>query len=452
RAKLDALLETEIAGVDDDWQARRPWFVSSNNPVTNQWVLPSEGLVRACLILRARTRGVDTHRDAYELGVKNLLAALDAHGQAGEFEEGFGYASFTVTSLLHAAHAMAVAGDRRAIDHPFLRHFATWLVHHFQPGNMAINCFDAGGAFDAAKSTRPLLSLLAVCTNDPVARWALSFQAGGPSNDLGGLAGRSLEPVGVDAAPPLYAAYERAARVNWRDSWDDNATGVWVRGGHPLDQHDHQDRGHVNFICKGKPILIEAGTPSYDHPLMMTQYTPGVGHNVLQLGAAAPADSANAGELVWMPGWQKAGGVAPISVNRLDASGGDITVDATKCYDGVQLWRRRVTWDANSLAVSDEVQLAPDASDVILLRWHLGTNEDVAIREEAGEYALEFSGLRISIEPSAPVVVSQIKLPDHTLEGHTGDDDPGNVHTCIVVRTREKIGSFTCSLRAVPAG
>ena len=451
RARLNALLESEIAGVVDDWQARRPWFVRSNNPVTNQWVLPTEGLVRSCLILRARTRGVDTHRDAYDLGVKNLLAALDAHGPNGEFEEGFGYALFTVTSLLHAAHAMAAAGDRRAIDHPFLRHFPTWLVHHFQPGNMVINCFDAGGAFDAAKSTRPLLSLLAVCTNDPVARWALDNQAGGPSNDLASLAARGLAPVGPDAAPPLFAAYERATRVNWRDSWDDNATGVWVRGGHPLDQHDHQDRGHVNFIWKGKPILIEAGTPSYHHPLMMTQYTPGVGHNVVQLGDAAPADSAKAGELVWMPGWQKAGGVAPISVNRLDASGGDITVDATKCYDGLQSWKRRVTWGANQFTVSDEVQLAPETSDVILLRWHLGTSEDVIITEEAGRYTLALNGIRISIEPSASVEISQAKLPDHTLRTHTGDDDPRNVHTCIVVRSREKAGAFTCSLRAAPA-
>ena len=445
RAKLNALLETEIAGVVDDWQARRPWFVRGNNPVTNQWVLPTEGLVRACLIL-----GVGAHRDAYELGVKNLLAALDAHGPQGEFEEGFGYASFTVTSLLHAAHAMAVASDRRAIDHPFLRHFPTWLVHHFQPGNMVINCFDAGGAFDAAKSTRPLLSLLAVCTNDPVARWALENQAGGPSNDLAGLAARSLAPAGPDAALPLYAAYERAARVNWRDSWNDNATGVWVRGGHSLDQHDHQDRGHVNFIWKGKPILIEAGTPSYHHPLMMTQYTPGVGHNILQLGDTSPVDAANAGELVWMPGWQKAGGVAPISVDRLDASGGDITVDATKCYDGLQSWKRRVQWDANSLTVSDEVQLAPGTVDVVIFRWHLGTSEDVIITEEAGRYTLSLYGLRLSIEPSVPVEVLQIKLPDHTLQGHTGDNDPGNVHTCIVVRSREKVGAFTCFLRAVP--
>ena len=217
------------------------------------------------------------------------------------------------------------------------------------------------------------------------------------------------------------------------------------------------------------PILIETGTPSYHHPLMMTQYTPGVGHNVLQLGDAAPADSAKAGELVWMPGWQKAGGVAPIAVDRLDASGGDVTIDATKCYDGLQLWKRRVQWDANHLAVVDEVQLVPKKPDFIMFRWHVGAGlgrvfqpapskpqashqrTSLISKEESIRYSFELNGLRLSIEPSAPVEVSQIRLPDHTLQGHTGNEDPGNVHTCIVVRSREKLAAFTCSLRAAPA-
>ena len=161
-----------------------------------------------------------------------------------------------------------------------------------------------------------------------------------------------------------------------------------------------------------------------------------------------------------MPGWQKAGGVAPITVDRLDA---------TKCYDGLQLWKRRVQWDANHLAVSDEVQLAPDTIDVVMFRWHLGTTvgavfqpapskpqaahqrTSLSSKEEAYCYTLTLNGLRLSIEPSAPVEISQIKLPDHALQGHTGNEDPGNVHTCIVVRSREKLAAFTCSLRAAPA-
>lgn len=442
RERLMALLEVEIAGVRDDWQVQRPWFVRTNNPVTNQWVLPTEGLVRACLVL-----GVEPRREAYELGVKNLLAALDAHGRKGEFEEGFGYASFTVTSLLNAAHAMAVAGDRRAMDHPFLKNFPTWLVHHFQPGNMVINCFDAGGAYGAAERTRPLLSLLAVCTGSPVARWALFCQVSGPSDDVPGIAASALQPVSPEVAPPLFACYERAARVNWRSGWENTASGVWVRGGHELDQHDHQDRGHVNFIVRGRPVLIEAGTPAYHHPRMMTDYTPGVGHNVLQLGTAVIDKTAKAGELVCPPGWQKAGGIAPIHVEKLDASGGTVIVDGAACYDNLEKWARTVSWDASTMSIADDVVLEEGKTDIILFRWHLGTEERVSISGEGKHHTVTFPGTSLDIEGDVPLHVTQTFMPDHTLEGHSAEDDPGNLHTCLVVQSAAPVGGMKLMAR-----
>ena len=437
-AKIERLLEEEIAGVLDDWETKRPWFVRSNNPITNQWVLPTEGLVRACLIL-----GPEKHTDAYERGVRNLLMALNAHGDKGEFEEGFGYASFTVTSMLHAAQAMAVAGDTRAVENPFLRNFPTWLVHHFQPGGYVINCFDAGGSYNAAQGAKPLLSLLAICTGNPVARWALKYYLEGPSDDLEGLAAAGLPPVGPEAAPPLFAYYERATRVNWRSSWSPDATGVWVRGGHPLDQHDHQDRGHVNFIHRGRPILIEAGTPSYDHELMMTHYSTGAGHNVLQIGTVFPQERADAGKLVRLPGWQKVGGVAPIAVKRLDSSGGEASVDCTACYDGLTEWQRNVSWGIDEIRVADEVILnESEEAQIVLFRWHLGTEEIVTIDGEGEDYHITWEDASIQVNGSAPLLISQEQMPDNTLEGHDGSEDPKNHHTCLVVRSRDPVRSL----------
>ena len=176
-------------------------------PRTNQWVLPTEGLVRACLVL-----GKDKYTAEYELGVRNLLSALDAQGPKGEFYEGIGYANFTVESMLHAAHAMAVAGDMRGLSHPFLRRFPTWMAHHLQPGRFRINCFDAGGARATITdgSFRGLLSLFLVLTNDPVARWTLINQFSGPSDDYVGLLARST--VGESRDPWLFASYEGACQ------------------------------------------------------------------------------------------------------------------------------------------------------------------------------------------------------------------------------------------------
>ncbi|HOT49737.1 MAG TPA: heparinase II/III family protein [Candidatus Hydrogenedentes bacterium] len=434
--RLRALLEGEIAGVVDDWQTKRPWFVRSDDPITNQWMLPTEGLVRACLLL-----GTDSHHDAYELGVGNFMKALDAHGPAGEFEEGMGYASFTVSSMLHTARAMAVQGDRRAVDHRFLKNFPTWLVEHFQPGGMVVNCFDAGAARSATEGQRPLLSMLAVCTGSPVARWALARQTSGPSNDLAGLAVYAMPPVGDEAAPPLFAAYERATRVNWRGSWSDDASGAWVRGGHPADQHDHYDRGHVNFIYRGKCILIEAGTPYYSHPLMGSHFASGAGHNVLQLGTEEPKPR-DAGDTYAPSGWQERGVVVPLDVRRLDKQGGEVALEVKSGYAGLRSWRRSVAWDADRMEVEDKVELGAGQANIVMFRWHLGTNEKVSIEEKDGAFRVVWPDAAGTINASVPIVVTQMKMPDNTINT-VSEGKPDTLHTCLIVQTNRAVDKAT---------
>ncbi|MBI2441963.1 MAG: heparinase II/III family protein [Lentisphaerae bacterium] len=447
RGRLKALLAAEIEGVVDDWRAKRQWFVRWEDPITNQWVLPTEGLVRACLFL-----GRDTHGQAYELGVTNLLKAMDAHGAAGEFEEGIGYAAFTVDSMLHAARAMAAQGDRRALDHVFLRHFPQWMIHHIQPGRMTINCFDAGGAClpRSGGQFQSLLSLILACANSAEARWALQEHFDGPSNDLPGLIARALIN-GPCEAPPLFAVYDKARRVNWRDSWNDDATGVWIRGGHKDDQHDHQDRGHVNFVARGRPILIEAGTPAYHHPEIVRLFKSGVGHNVLQLGTAMP-DTADCSFDKPPLGWQKFRTVAPLTVASLDVRGGRVIMDGTECYDGLKLWRREVEWTAAKLAVEDVVILANDRRDTLLFRWHLGTSGDVNLSGTGARWTAEWPAALITLEASAPIVVSRTDLPDHTLKAIVWDDDVAaySRHVCLVVQTIAPENTVKISMQALP--
>ena len=455
RRQLEDLLEEEIASVVDDWETQRPWFVNEDNPVTNQWVLPTEGLIRACLVL-----GTERFPDAYELGVQNLLRALSAHGAAGEFEEGISYASFTVTSMLHAARAMALYGDQRALDHPFLSRFAEWTAQHLQPGRFVINCFDGQKVSPAPRDDmffRSLLSLLVVCTANPVASWALYEQFDGPTNDLVGLATRTLPIAGAEAIPATYAVYERAPRVNWRDDWSDGASGVWVRGGHELDQHDHADRGHVNLIVEGKPILIEAGTPRYHNPDMDRLYSSGVGHNVLQLGTAMPEPTPGK----WLPpvpGWQRfnslpsryQGSVALLSVRALNAAGGKVSVDVSRCYEDLERWDRAMAWDAQTMVVEDDVRLPGDQRQVVLFRWHLGTEGEVDIRGDGTQFIAVWPDAEIRIEASVPIVVTQTQLPDCTLVKTPQEGEPDHLHTCLVVRTVEKVDEIHLKTQIAP--
>ncbi len=435
--RLRNLLATEIAVVVDDWNSQRQWFVSSDNPITNQWMLPTEGLVRACLAL-----GVDKYRDEYEFGVANFERALSAHGAAGEFEEGLSYATFTVESMVHTARAMALAGDRRGVDHPFLRHFPDWFVQHLQPGRAGINCFDAGGMSPISRDNarfRGFLSLLAVCTGSPTARWALANQFDGPPDTLTGLFYRSALGAAAGDAPPTFAAYERAARINWRGSWAEDATGIWIRGGHEMDQHDHQDRGHVSFTLHGTPVLIEAGTPQYSHPDMNRLFSSGVGHNVLQVGTEMP-DTPPGGE-VHPParGWQLSQYHSPIvnptlTASALNGAGGCASLDPHGCYDGVAKWLRTVRWDCDALEVVDDVALDASSEDVILFRWHVGTDETADVSSDNGIHMVRWSDATMTLGASAPLVVSQEPMPDCTLRTLASGEEH-NLHTCIVVQT-----------------
>ena len=430
-ARLDQLLAAEIVSIVDDWRSRRPWFVVARNTVTNQWVLPTEGLVLACLVL-----GRERHADAYRLGTANLLAALNAHGPEGAFAEGIHYADFTMTSLMSAARAMARDGDTRAIRHPFLRNFPRWAAHHFQPGGLFINAFDA---FGAARGNRTLLrqtlALAAVCLQNRDALWALDTLTGGPDPSLAGLISHVI-PRPRQRPLPLFAAYKRAARVNWRSGWEDDATGVWIRGGHPRDCHDHQDRGHVNFVAHGEPVFIEAGTPAYHNPRLGVDYASGRGHNVLQVGLSEPPAKPAKNGRHTQPGWQKIHVTAPMRIRRLDRRGGDLTVDATAGYDDLHQWLRRIQWDQDTLNVEDQVCLKPDRKEIILFRWHLGTTRIPRLQLSGTTATVAWKHIHLQITSDCPLKASFEMMPDHTLQYRKWDDTrPDHLHTCLVVRT-----------------
>jgi hypothetical protein len=436
-ARLRGLLEKEVEQVVGDWKARRQWFVRGKNVLTNQWVLPTEGLVRACLVL-----GKEKHAEAYEMGVGNLLAAIDAHGEAGEFEEGLDYASFTVTSMFHAAHAMAVRGDDRAISRPFLKRFCLWAVHHLMPGGLGINAFDAfasGVIKRDCKHVREILGAGAVFAGDGFAKWALLNQLDGPLSDVVGLAACAGLSEGVKE-PVLFSAYERATRVNWRSGWEENATGVWVRGGHGMDQHDHEDRGHVSFILRGKPVFIETGTPAYHHPDLGRLFASGAGHNVLQVGLNEPVAGGSEVRPV-VKGWQKKGTVAPIATHKLDAEGGHVSVDVSKGYDAVAKWVRGVSWGPESLTVHDAVELKEGVTEVVVFRWHLGAREAVEIKGGGKVLEVVLPWAKVTIEATEEIELRQEMREGHSLVACGWDDPiPYPKHVCLVVRTVGVVG------------
>ncbi|MFP4026607.1 MAG: heparinase II/III family protein [Candidatus Brocadiia bacterium] len=368
------------------------------------------------------------------------MASLHSHGEHGEFDEGVGYAGMTVWSLANAARAMALTGDRRAIEHPFLQRFPRWYIHHLQPGGMLVNAFDAGGASRGRQNVLlPILALLAICTRADEALWTVQHYFEEPPEGLVGLAVSTLDGVSEENAPALYAHYPRATRINWRSSWADDADGVWVRGGHTKDQHHHHDMGHVNYIAGGRPILIEAGTPNYSNPKMASHYASGAGHNVLQLGADEPETAEHNSLWQTPPGWQSRDSEAPIHVTELNPEGASVAVTVESGYDGLKLWERHVIWDNTRLIVKDNVHLLENRQNIVLFRWHLGTETDVDIKHHSDtQDELAWPDAIMVLEGSEPLEVGQKKMPDHTLES----EDDRHLHTCIRILSADPTNSL----------
>jgi len=450
RARLLAACARETAQVRHDWENRVPWYVRSRRSITNQWVVPAAGQVAAAAML-----GRDRHAEDYECGVRNLLVSLDDLGEEGATSEGSIYAiHWTAPFLYLAARAAAEAGDRRLIDHPFLQRYPRWQALAFQPGGSMVNAFDA---FDAQRGNRPRWGFdvyrLATLSGDPELNWIARRELGPEAMPLDqyGLFSLSIGP-GQMREPPRWALYQRGHWAVWRDSWNQNASGVWIRGGDRLDFHDHNDRGHVNFIVGGRVVLMESGTPPYSDPAKATYFDTVAGHNVLQVGDELTPKRAP----------------APITVHRLDERGGEVVVEAGAGYQQVRRWTRRVSWTSREMIVVDEVELS--APDRIRFRWHLASEEElrpdvtqpakqlrvhlpegelsfprwigghplVAEQNSDGREHLPTPEVEITLAADHPVQVSQERALNHTLKFRKWE----HRHTCMIVDTSAPTSSL----------
>jgi hypothetical protein len=434
------IMRAENRRIVKDWRERRPWYVRNQAVGSNQWVVPAAGLLASAATLLpgpdAGTAATDAEtRRAWNLGITSLQQSLDSYGDEGAVSEGFGYGSYWTGNYLYlAARAAADAGDTRLATHPFLKNYPRWLTQNFQPGQNVINSFDNfGGQRGKYHTLTDTFTRQAALSRDPELAWLLRHQIKYVARDLYGLLILSRPPAD-EKEPPLWGSYERARSVNWRSAWADDASGVWVRGADPRDGHAHHDHGHVNFIAHGKIVLMEAGTPGYSEPDKRDLYDSVVGHNVLQTGDEKFPEKRHE---------------APITITKLDATGGDLTVEPGAGYANVKRWTRRVRWNADRIDITDTLSLV--APDTILLRWHLGSENPLAIAPDPGAPAgekftatlpagrLEFPGwignlsdnsiwtppetdtvetpsVTISVEASHPVRVTQDKAVDHTIK------------------------------------
>ena len=452
--QLYSLLEAEVVRANDDYVNNRSCFNGTPSPGGNQWILPVAGWVEATVAV-----GRDIYPTEYSRATSSLMLSLDAQGPQGEFAEGPSYAAYSVKALLSAAAAMSAAGDQSAIEHDFLQKFPEWLASHFQPGNFIVAAGDAGRGQVSRDNTmyRSLFSEFVGTFNNPTARWMLENYLTGPSDDLvGAIAAGS---TGESEAPPLWSNYEVGARVTWRSSWEDDASGFWLRGGGEQDAHDHHDRGHVNFIVDGKPILIEASTTGHGNPGHSQFYASLVGHNVLEIadGDGSTFDQRDITEAIAaLQMYEKSlREVAPITLNSISENGGSASVDVTACYPELDYWTRDVTWNDRALLVEDSVVLPEEVEreEYLLFRWHLGTIDEMLITPNGDNtiFTVDYEDALLTFTSSQPIDITVEMLQDNTV--NLGDPVETSVpglydyfHKCLYVKTLSPVKEWDIQL------
>ncbi|MCC6580147.1 MAG: heparinase II/III family protein [Phycisphaeraceae bacterium] len=427
RDALHSLMREEIARIRQDWRDRRPWYVAGNAYQSNQWIIPNLGMAMACLSL-----GDDRLRDAYDMAVGNIGLGLRAYGDDGAFIEGYGYACMTMPLLAETLRTMRLAGDMRLANMPFPRNNWIWATHMHMPGGYVVNVNDCGWWRNASCPTSAALSAVALA--QPDARQAvLRSQFAAPATDrLGLLYARhmaTLPTAPVDAASlPTFALFPSQMVLTWRSQWSsDRAWALWIRGGSPRDSHSHRDNGQLSVLLGDEPVLIEAGTPNYADLDLNVKYAQAAGHNILQpdevLPRTLPVD-------------------VPIQIERLDDTGGSVTIQGTAVSTAARKWIRQVTWDrdARTMDVHDDAVFSHsiDAGQT-WFRWHTGSAQPVTISGQGKQWSARWNGHTMTFHADTPIVVTQIDWPDaSTADKH---------HACLLLACADVTDTLSVRLR-----
>ena len=84
--------------------------------------------------------------------------------------------------------------------------------------------------------------------------------------------------------------------------------------------------------------------------------------------------------------------------------------------------------------------------DIILFRWHLGTEQKVEIEQENQVYIITWADGILKLKNSQPLVVLQEKMADQSLIPRDWDDpSPDHLHTVIVVHTKTAANTLKLS-------
>lgn len=421
--QLKEFLEREVNQIKSDWEQRIPWYVKSNEARSNQWAMPSIGMLAGAMYLGTE------YLDAYNLAVKNLVAFGRAQGESGSYSEGTAYSDMTLSRVLPVI-SLAVQGgdDRLARLSEFYKNHAAWRLRNLFPKGRNVEAFDNRSVF--WNSTAFEISRLGKSLQPGFDLDAILHKVNSNPSFTGTFADIVFHlfpgPTSNGNLAPFHF-YGNQQLLTWQTELASNdSNAIWIRGNSLNDSHFHRDGGHVSIFKSGQPLLIEAGSPDYGDPEYGI-YASAAGHNVLQAG---------------MPKGKNVRASCPIDVQTLDNNGGKISIECRDAYTGVHSWKRMVQWDDSKVTISDSAFLRTMASDTET--WFLfHTAEDSPLsfaRREEKEVlvTLPNSTSTIRFTSSTPFVVDDTPCKSVVM----GKPTQPKTFRCIAVRPKSRTDSF----------
>jgi hypothetical protein len=434
RQSLREQLRTEVHAICKDWKNRSPWYVKSRAVRSNQWIEPNVGLVKACLFLE----GTELLA-AYNLGVENLAETLSNFGADGAFPEGVSYAEMTVGAMFDVVEAVRLGGDMRLNNSQFVQRSWQWWVQMIMPGRQLVNSGDSGmGRLPNWALTTPLSAIVAAGLASTDERALPVLKALFP-NGNGTVAGVRYQAAisRLDAVQlsdiPTFGSFPSQQSVTWRTTAEapnseQSAWAIWIKGGSVTEGHVHRDQGQVSVYDGNSPVLIDCGTPSYADPTMNSMFASAAGHGIMQYGERQPRSVAVD---------------APMTVQRLDRDGGQVSIDCTAAYVSCTSCIRRASWGSDrSITIDDETNFrSPVPAGTEIYRFHTGSATPVEISQSGTGWLVRWGDYEMSIYSTVPVIVEQASWPDRVCEPF--------MHQALKIRTVDPIStvSMTTSLR-----
>lgn len=325
----------------------------------------------------------------YEQAVAWLLDIIDATGRFAERPGPMDQWMSLDEMLVNAALRASLLGDQRLKDQSFFAFLPLWTMHQLQPTDEQATM----------KAVTKSLAHQSQLYPSPAIQWWME-NVPEPAIRL-----KRFDAVELPAdysPPPPFGFYPQAAVVFWRSSWAVDSGGLIADGALPQAPESALTAGHVSWTAHGDPVLVQGEEVFQSYPVDAKPDKSG------QLSASLIPT----GSVLRVGDNQPTPGRAPIIVRELNASGGNLRINASELFPQLNTWHRDLFWEAGGeLRIIDNISYEFGHRDRTAIYWRLSASQPVNIETDRKRTIIEWGENAIVLQGNTPLEIDQFLVP-----------------------------------------